>query len=50
MPAKMKRPSEMTTDEAIRHLFHPKVVAALKKHVKELNEKAERKSTKGATK
>ena len=50
MPPKKKHPSEMTTDEAIRHLFHPKVVTALKKHVMELNDKASNKVKKGATK
>jgi hypothetical protein len=29
---KAKHPSEMTTDEALKHVFHPKVV----KHVKGL--------------
>ena len=33
--AKRKHPRDMTNDEAIRHLFHPKVV----KHVKALVEK-----------
>ena len=30
MPSKVKHPREMTTDEAVNHLFHPKVVQHLK--------------------
>ena len=30
MPSKVKHPREMTTDEAVKHLFHPKVVQHLK--------------------
>jgi hypothetical protein len=30
-----KRPDEMTTDEAIAHLFHPKVVEHAKRHARE---------------
>jgi hypothetical protein len=44
-----KHPKEMTTDEAIRHLFHPKVVKGMKEHVKELDAKKDRKSKKGTT-
>jgi hypothetical protein len=40
----------MTTDEAIKHLFHPKVVEELKRHVKELNEKGPTVVRKKATK
>jgi len=28
-----KHPMKMTTDEALNHLFHPKIVKALKEHV-----------------
>ena len=45
MPKK-KHPRDMTTDEAIRHLFHPKVV----KHVKGIIEKVNAKPIKKATK
>jgi len=33
MPARKpkKHPKEMTTEEAIKHLFHPKVIKHLKK-------------------
>jgi len=33
MPARKpkKHPKEMTTEEAVKHLFHPKVVKHLKK-------------------
>jgi hypothetical protein len=33
MAPKKKHPKEMTTDEAVKHLFHPKVVEHLKKNV-----------------
>jgi hypothetical protein len=40
MPKKSKRhPKNMTSDELVKHLFHPKVVKHLKKHVAELNAK-----------
>jgi hypothetical protein len=32
-----KRPKDMTTEEAIRHVFHPKIVKHLKAKVEELN-------------
>lgn len=32
MKKKEKHPKDMTTDEAMKHLFHPKVVKHLKKH------------------
>lgn len=31
MPKKKKHPHEMTTEELVRHVFHPKVVAHLKR-------------------
>jgi hypothetical protein len=34
---KQKHPKDMTTDELARHVFHPKVLAHAKKHIKELN-------------
>ena len=49
MTKPQKRPKDMTTDEAIKHLFHPKVVRGMKAHVKELDAKAEPKVKKGAT-
>jgi hypothetical protein len=45
MPKK-KHPRDMTNEEAIRHLFHPKIV----KHVKALVERANSKAKKKATK
>jgi len=30
-----KHPMEMTDEEALQHLFHPKIVRAVKKHLKE---------------
>ncbi len=36
MPKKEKHPKDMTADEAIAHVFHPKVVQHLKKHAAKL--------------
>ena len=45
--AKVKHPRDMTNDEAINHLFHPKVVAHVKGVVKKLNAaKPKKKATK----
>jgi hypothetical protein len=30
-----KHPMEMTDDEALRHIFHPKIVRAVTKHLKD---------------
>ena len=37
MPRKKlkKHPLEMTDEEALKHLFHPNIVRAVKKHLKE---------------
>lgn len=35
--AKQKHPRDMTNDEAIKHLFHPKVVEHVKAVVKKAN-------------
>ena len=40
---KKKHPRDMTSDELMKHLFHPKVVEHLRKAIQEVNEKAERK-------
>jgi len=35
VPKKSKKhPMEMTDEEALKHLFHPKIVKAVKKHLK----------------
>jgi len=39
MKKKRKHATEMTTDEAISHIFHPKVLEHLKKHIEKLSEK-----------
>ena len=45
--AKVKHPRDMTNDEAINHLFHPKVVAHVKAVVKKANAaKPKKKATK----
>ena len=43
---KKKHPKDMTTEEAITHLFHPKVVEQLKKHVKEFSEEKPKRAKK----
>jgi hypothetical protein len=35
--AKKKHPREMTTEEAIKHLFHPKIVAHIKAEIAKIN-------------
>jgi hypothetical protein len=42
MKKKIKHASEMTTDEAISHLFHPDALEHLKKHLVKLDEKKKR--------
>ena len=37
-----KKPHEMTTEEAVRHLFHPDVVEHLKQSAEEASEKVEK--------
>jgi hypothetical protein len=32
MKKKEKHPKDMTTEEAVKHLFHPKIVEHVKKH------------------
>jgi len=41
MPKKKskKHPREMTDEEALKHLFHPKIVKAVKNHLERHNEK-----------
>jgi hypothetical protein len=41
-----KSPHEMTSDEAMAHLFHPKVVKAIKDHLREQEAGVERGSIK----
>jgi hypothetical protein len=44
MPKKKKHPMEMTDEEALKHLFHPEIVKAVKTHVKDqTQEKPKRK-------
>jgi len=35
---KKKHPKDMTNDELLSHIFHPKVVKHIKKHVQELDD------------
>jgi len=46
MPKKKKHPTDMTTEELARHVFHSKVLRAAKEHIKALNDKPNRKSSK----
>lgn len=39
MPKKKKHPKDMTTEEAMKHLFTRKGHKLIKKHVKSLNQK-----------
>lgn len=38
----IKHPKDMTTDEAIAHVFHPKALEHLKKHTEEIDVKKKR--------
>jgi hypothetical protein len=38
-----KHPKDMTTEEAIRHVFHPKIVKHLKRKAEELNRESTKK-------
>ena len=40
MKKKEKHPKDMTTEEAVKHLFHPKVVKHLKKRVAKVRPKS----------
>ena len=37
MKKEIKHPKDMTTDEAIAHVFHPKALKHLKKHAEKLS-------------
>ena len=41
-----KHPRDMTNEEAIRHLFHPKVVKRVKAIIEKVNAKPSKKSIK----
>ena len=43
MPKKKKHPKDMTTEEAMKHLFTHKGHRLIKKHVAKLNEKLTKK-------
>ena len=34
MPRKKKHPMEMTDEEALKHIFHPEIAKAVRKHLK----------------
>jgi len=39
MKKKVKHPKDMTTDEAIAHVFHPKALKHLKRHAEKIANK-----------
>ncbi len=41
---KKKHPKDMTSDELLKRLFHPKVVKHIKKHVRKLNKSTMKKA------
>ena len=43
-----KHPMEMTDEEALKHIFHPKIVKAVKKHLKTEQDGKQSQSRKGA--
>jgi hypothetical protein len=45
MPRKKKHPKDMTSDELIRHLFHPKIVKHVKGILKKHNAEPKKKAT-----
>jgi hypothetical protein len=42
MNKKTKHPKDMTGDEVMAHIFHPKAVKHIKKHVQDLDAKKEK--------
>jgi hypothetical protein len=43
---KKKHPKEMTNDELLAHVFHPKVVRHVKRHIAKLDSEKEKRSKK----
>lgn len=41
-----KHPMEMTDEEALKHLFHPEIVKAVKRHVKGQSQKRQNRKKK----
>jgi hypothetical protein len=50
MSQKPKEPRELTTDEAMKRLFHPKVVAHAKRHAREAEKPSPKPSKKSMSK
>ncbi len=48
MPKKQKHPKDMTADEAIAHVFHPKAVEHLKEHIAKLEAEKPKRPKKSA--
>jgi len=50
MPRRKKHPSEMTTDELAKHLFHPEVLKAAKRELEKQDKpRSKRPSTRQST-
>jgi hypothetical protein len=47
MKKEVKKQKRMTADETIAHVFHPKALEHIKKHVKDLDAEKEKRSKKG---
>jgi hypothetical protein len=45
MPRKNKHPKDMTSDELIKHFFHPKIVKHVKEIVRKHNAEPKKKAT-----
>jgi len=48
MPRKKKHPMEMTDEEALKHIFHPKIVKAIQRHLKKQGGSSKTRSRKKA--
>jgi hypothetical protein len=48
MKKNIKHPKDMTNDELLAHVFHPKVVKHIKKHVKDIETQKEKRSKRGS--
>ena len=46
MPKKKKHAMQMTDEEALKHLFHPEIAKAVRKHVKDQTKKTAKRKRK----
>ena len=47
MPKKKKHAMELTDDEALKRIFHPEIVKAVRKHLKGQNHQSKKSVSKG---